>query len=48
VQGIIAGGQQALWQSFEGAEDDFPAGARAVEFRGVTGMEALASRLICS
>jgi N-acetylmuramic acid 6-phosphate etherase len=39
VQGIIAGGQQALWQSFEGAEDDFPAGARAVEFRGVTAQD---------
>jgi N-acetylmuramic acid 6-phosphate etherase len=36
VQGIIAGGQTALWQSIEGAEDDAPAGARAVEFRGVT------------
>jgi N-acetylmuramic acid 6-phosphate etherase len=35
VQGIIAGGQAALWQSVEGAEDDLPAGARAVEFRGV-------------
>ena len=35
VQGIIAGGQTALWQSVEGAEDDLPAGARAVEFRGV-------------
>jgi N-acetylmuramic acid 6-phosphate etherase len=36
VQGIIAGGQNALWQSVEGAEDDAEAGARAVEFRGVT------------
>jgi N-acetylmuramic acid 6-phosphate etherase len=35
VQGIIAGGQSALWQSIEGAEDDLPAGARAMEFRGV-------------
>ena len=26
VQGILAGGQQALWSSVEGAEDDFPAG----------------------
>ena len=26
VQGIIAGGQQALWQSVEGAEDDAEAG----------------------
>ena len=36
VQGIIAGGQDALWQSVEGAEDDADAGARAIEFRGVT------------
>jgi len=35
VQGIMAGGQPALWQSVEGAEDDSPAGARAVEFRSV-------------
>ena len=35
VQGIIAGGQTALWQAAEGAEDDPSAGARAVEFRGV-------------
>jgi N-acetylmuramic acid 6-phosphate etherase len=36
VQGIIAGGQTALWQAAEGAEDDPQAGARAIEFRGVT------------
>ncbi|HXJ59321.1 MAG TPA: N-acetylmuramic acid 6-phosphate etherase [Verrucomicrobiae bacterium] len=35
VQGIIAGGQRALWEAVEGAEDDRPAGARAMEFRGV-------------
>ncbi len=35
VQGIIAGGQTALWRAVEGAEDDPAAGARAVEFRGV-------------
>ena len=35
VQGIIAGGQRALWASVEGAEDDAAAGSRAVEFRGV-------------
>ncbi len=35
VQGIIAGGQTALWRSIEGAEDDLAAGARAVEFRDV-------------
>jgi N-acetylmuramic acid 6-phosphate etherase len=36
VQGIIAGGQNALWQSLEGGEDDADAGARAIESRGVT------------
>jgi N-acetylmuramic acid 6-phosphate etherase len=36
VQGIIAGGQGALWQSGEGAEDDADAGGRAIEFRGIT------------
>lgn len=36
VQGIIAGGHSALWQSSEGAEDDAAAGARAVRFRGVS------------
>ncbi len=35
VQGIIAGGQRALWQAVEGAEDDPEAGARALAFRGV-------------
>ena len=35
VQGIIAGGQQAIWKAVEGAEDDATAGARAVEFRGI-------------
>ena len=33
VQGIIAGGQVALWASVEGAEDDGVAGGRAIEFR---------------
>ena len=35
VQGIIAGGQSALYRSIEGAEDDPDAGAEAVRFRGV-------------
>ena len=35
VQGIIAGGQTALWKAAEGAEDDPAAGARAIEHRGV-------------
>ncbi len=36
VQGIIAGGQQAIWSAVEGAEDDHEAGARAISFRGIT------------
>ncbi len=35
VQGIIAGGQTALWRSVEGAEDSPQAGAVAIENRGV-------------
>jgi N-acetylmuramic acid 6-phosphate etherase len=35
VQGIIAGGQSALWRSVEGAEDDAVAGGRAIAFRQV-------------
>jgi N-acetylmuramic acid 6-phosphate etherase len=35
VQGIIAGGQSALWQAVEGAEDDPEKGAQAVRFRKV-------------
>lgn len=35
VQGIMAGGQRALWEAVEGVEDDPEAGARAVEFRDV-------------
>ena len=35
VQGIIAGGRTALWQSIEGAEDDAAAGGQAIEFRSV-------------
>jgi N-acetylmuramic acid 6-phosphate etherase len=36
VQGIIAGGQRAIWQAVEGAEDDATGGASAMAFRGVT------------
>ncbi len=36
VQGIIAGGQRALWSAVEGAEDDARAGADAIRFRNVT------------
>jgi len=35
VQGIIAGGQPAIFKAVEGAEDDSSAGARAILFRGV-------------
>ncbi len=36
VQGIIAGGREAIWSAVEGAEDDAGAGGRAIEFRGIT------------
>jgi N-acetylmuramic acid 6-phosphate etherase len=36
VQGIIAGGQRALWEAVEGAEDDADAGACALQFREVS------------
>jgi N-acetylmuramic acid 6-phosphate etherase len=39
VQGIMAGGPTAVWQSVEGAEDDSDAGAQAVTFRGVGGRD---------
>jgi len=35
VQGIIAGGRQALWSAVEGAEDDVQAGAAAMSHRRV-------------
>ena len=35
VQGIIAGGQPAIFKAVEGAEDDPAAGRRAILFRGV-------------
>jgi len=36
VQGIIAGGRRALWQSVEGAEDEAGAGAAAIRAQRVT------------
>ena len=36
VQGIIAGGQSAIWKAVEGAEDDALAGSDAIRFRGIT------------
>lgn len=35
IQGIMAGGFAALWQSIEGAEDDYAGGAHAIQFRGI-------------
>jgi N-acetylmuramic acid 6-phosphate etherase len=35
VQGIIAGGQRALWSAVEGAEDDAAAGADAIRYRNI-------------
>ena len=41
VQGIIAGGYDALYRATEASEDDREAGARDAEARGVTGKDAL-------
>jgi N-acetylmuramic acid 6-phosphate etherase len=41
VQGIIAGGYDALYRATEASEDDREAGARDAEARGVTGGDAL-------
>jgi N-acetylmuramic acid 6-phosphate etherase len=41
VQGIIAGGYDALYRATEASEDDREAGARDAEARGVTGRDAL-------
>jgi N-acetylmuramic acid 6-phosphate etherase len=41
VQGIIAGGSQALWSSVEGAEDDEEAGRTAVTSRRVSAGDVL-------
>ena len=35
VQAIIAGGTTAIWESIEGAEDDYESGSKAVKFRNV-------------
>jgi N-acetylmuramic acid 6-phosphate etherase len=35
VQGILAGGQSAIWKSVEGAEDSPAAGASAIDYRGI-------------
>lgn len=36
VQGVLAGGEPAMFRSLEGAEDDFAGGFRTMSFRGVT------------
>ncbi len=41
VQGIMAGGQAALWSAVEGAEDDFAAGERAIAFRNITSKDVV-------
>jgi N-acetylmuramic acid 6-phosphate etherase len=41
VQGIIAGGYDALHRAAEASEDDREAGARDLEARGVTGRDAV-------
>jgi N-acetylmuramic acid 6-phosphate etherase len=41
VQGIIAGGQRALWSAVEGAEDDATAGAEAIRYRNVKSPDVL-------
>lgn len=41
VQGIIAGGQPAIWSAVEGAEDDHEAGGHAIAFRGVASKDVV-------
>src|SRR5438105_1964368 len=41
VQGIIAGGYEALYRATEASEDDAAAGARDLDVRGVTGGDAV-------
>jgi N-acetylmuramic acid 6-phosphate etherase len=41
VQGIIAGGQAAIWKAVEGAEDDLQAGTEAIQFNGVTNKDVV-------
>jgi N-acetylmuramic acid 6-phosphate etherase len=41
VQGIIAGGRQALWSAVEGAEDDAHAGAQAVAYRSISKVDVV-------
>lgn len=41
VQGIIAGGQPAIWSAVEGAEDDHEAGGQAITFRGIASKDVV-------
>ena len=41
VQGIMAGGRQALWSAVEGAEDDEAAGVRSIAARAVTAQDVV-------
>ena len=41
VQGIIAGGQRALWDSVEAGEDDAGVGAKAISVRGLGRRDAV-------
>jgi len=41
VQGVIAGGYQALWRAAEGAEDSADAGAKALECRNVSAKDVV-------
>jgi N-acetylmuramic acid 6-phosphate etherase len=41
VQGIMAGGQQALWSSVEATEDDAAAGRQAIEFRRIAARDVV-------
>ena len=41
VQGVIAGGYDALWRATEASEDDKAAGASDIVRRGITGLDAI-------
>jgi N-acetylmuramic acid 6-phosphate etherase len=41
IQGIIAGGPEAMFRAIEGAEDDFRAGAEAIRFRRVNSRDVV-------
>ena len=41
VQGIIAGGQTAIWKAVEGAEDNDDAGSSAIRFRGISSKDVV-------